>query len=633
MISRDTVQQILDTTRIDEVISDFVNLKRKGANLVGLCPFHNEKTPSFYVSPSKDIYKCFGCGKAGNSVRFLMEHEKFTYPEALRFLAKKYRIDIQETESNIDEAEKDEISSIYIVLAFAEDYYNDLLINSEEGKNIGLAYLDHREVSKESIDKFKIGYSPGTIDHFTRAALDKQYNEEYLIASGMTIKTHDGRLIDRFRDRIMFPIRTVAGRTIGFGGRTLKSDPKEAKYINSPETKVYNKSNFLYGLDSAKDQIRKSDVVYLVEGYTDVISMFQAGVENVIASLGTSMTERHAALIKRYTPNLTFIFDGDEAGIKASLRGIDIALKQGLAVKAIALPEGEDPDTFSKQKTPKQLKLYLKENVEDFIFFKAKLHLRTDADNPIKKAEAIRNIVVSIAAIPSQVTRSLYVKELGRLLDVDENILFSELNKHILNKRSSQLRMQKRRTGQPSQGTVSLEKESQATVINQEQKIIKLLVLYGSLLYDEERTVARVITDEIAESEWEDALMHQIFNEYVKVFNDTKEYPGIRYFINHSDQQIQEFISRVALDKDELSVNWKTQFGKETEIDKNYRNDVNSALAHLDLRKCQSKLERIRRDLKKSGLDEKEVLILQKTQLEFIQIIQGISKNLKVVIY
>ncbi|MEA3495250.1 MAG: DNA primase, partial [Bacteroidota bacterium] len=563
MIPQETIDEIFAVAKLEEVIGEFVNLKQKGANYVGLCPFHDEKTPSFYVSPVKEIFKCFGCGKAGNVVRFLMDHEKMSYPDALRYLAKKYRIEIEEDNTEEAQKERDEISSLHIVLSFAEDFYHDYLLNTDEGKRIGLEYLKNRGISSETINKFKIGFSSAERNSFSKAAIKKKFNEKHLIAAGLSIKTHDGQLIDRFRERVIFPIHSVAGRAIGFGGRILKKNPKEAKYINSPETKVYNKSQILYGLDLAKDMIRKRSEVFLVEGYTDVVALSQAGVGNVVASLGTSLTEQHTKLIKKYTDNLIFIFDGDEAGTKASLRGIDIALKNELNVKAISLPEGEDPDSFSKKNNPQELKIFIDENAEDFIFFKTKLLFDKEKDDPIKKADALRNIVKSIAFIPNHISRSIYIKNLGRKLDIDEETLYTELDRILLSKQKDEIKRAKFKSKRDEKDKISLnEKFSIQTSEEQEKGIVKLLILYGSNEYEEGISVAEKIIEHVKESEWKNPLYLEIFNDYINYYNNNNKYPEINHYLINTNIQFQDFATSFVTIKNELSQNWKTRYGK-----------------------------------------------------------------------
>lgn len=633
MIPQETIDEIFAVAKLEEVIGEFVNLKQKGANYVGLCPFHDEKTPSFYVSPVKEIFKCFGCGKAGNVVRFLMDHEKMSYPDALRYLAKKYRIEIEEDNTEEAQKERDEISSLHIVLSFAEDFYHDYLLNTDEGKRIGLEYLKNRGISSETINKFKIGFSSAERNSFSKAAIKKKFNEKHLIAAGLSIKTHDGQLIDRFRERVIFPIHSVAGRAIGFGGRILKKNPKEAKYINSPETKVYNKSQILYGLDLAKDMIRKTSEVFLVEGYTDVVALSQAGVGNVVASLGTSLTEQHTKLIKKYTDNLIFIFDGDEAGTKASLRGIDIALKKELNVKAISLPEGEDPDSFSKKNNPQELKIFIDENAEDFIFFKTKLLFDKEKDDPIKKADALRNIVKSIAFIPNHISRSIYIKNLGRKLDIDEETLYTELDRILLSKQKDEIKRAKFKSKRDEKDKISLnEKISIQTSEEQEKGIVKLLILYGSNEYEEGISVAEKIIEHVKESEWKNPLYLEIFNDYINYYNNNNKYPEINHYLINTNIQFQDFATSFVTIKNELSQNWKTRYGKSISFEDNYKNNVTSALCHYDIRKYQAMLKDNLKDLKKKDNLENDD-VLQRTHNELIKEINRISKEIKLAIY
>ncbi|MGM0532852.1 MAG: DNA primase, partial [Bacteroidota bacterium] len=373
MIDKGTVDRIIETAEITDVIQDFINLKKRGTNYLGICPFHNEKTPSFTVSPSKGIFKCFGCGKGGNAINFIMEHEGLSYPEALRFLANKYNIEIEEKELSAEEIEEKNVKdSLQIVTNFASKHFRENLKNHQEGRSVGLSYLKERGIREDMIDKFELGYSLDQWESFTQAALKKGFKQDYLEKTGLTIVKEDKRY-DRFRGRIMFPIHSLSGNVIGFGGRTMKKDEKTAKYINSPESEIYHKSNILYGIYHAKKAITKNEKCYMVEGYTDVIALHQKGIENVVASSGTSLTENQIRLVKRFTPNITIIFDGDPAGIKASLRGIDLILEQGMNVKILLLPEGEDPDSFSKKQGASDLVKYIEENEQDFIHFKTRL--------------------------------------------------------------------------------------------------------------------------------------------------------------------------------------------------------------------------------------------------------------------
>src|SRR6056297_227482 len=429
MIDHNTIQKIIDTADIVDVVQDFVNLKKRGVNYLGLCPFHNEKTPSFTVSPSKGIYKCFGCGKGGNAVNFIMEHEHLSYPEALKYLAKKYNIEIVEKELTAEEIQQqNERDSLLVVTKFANSYFQEKLHKHTEGRAIGLSYFKERGFREDVIKTFELGYSLDIKDAFTKAALEKGYKLTFLEKSGLTI-VKDQDKFDRFRGRVMFPIHSLSGNVVGFGGRILKKDVKAAKYLNSPESEIYHKSRILYGMYQAKKAITQKDHCFLVEGYTDVISMHQAGIENVVASSGTSLTVEQIRLIKRFTPNVTIIYDGDPAGIKASLRGIDLVLEEGLNVKVLLLPDGEDPDSFAKSKGASGFQEYLKKNETDFIQFKTRLLLETTENDPIARSRLITNVVQSIAVIPNTITRSVYIRECSKLLDVSEDILYTEVRK------------------------------------------------------------------------------------------------------------------------------------------------------------------------------------------------------------
>jgi DNA primase len=429
VIDHVTIERILDAAEITDVVSDFVTLRKRGVNLLGLCPFHNEKTPSFTVSPAKGIFKCFGCGKGGNSVNFIMEHENLTYPEALKWLAKKYHIDvIEEEESEEQKQQKDERESLMIVSAFAQKFFTRYLWNENEGRTIGLGYFRERSFRDDILKKFEVGYAPDGKAPFTEAAQKEGYRMEFLEKTGLAIKREDW-VRDRFAGRVLFPIHNLAGRVIAFGGRILKEDKNTAKYLNSPESEIYHKSKVLYGIFQAKREIGRNDKCYLVEGYTDVLSMHQAGIENVVASSGTALTPDQIRLINRFTPNITIIYDGDAAGIKASLRGIDLVLEEGMNVKVLLLPDGEDPDSFAKKMGASGFQQYIKENETDFIQFKTRLLLKETENDPVAKARLITDVIHSVAVIPDNITRSVYIKECSKLLNVDEEILYTEIRK------------------------------------------------------------------------------------------------------------------------------------------------------------------------------------------------------------
>ncbi|MCB9000212.1 MAG: DNA primase, partial [Bacteroidales bacterium] len=429
MIDQATIEKIFETADIVEVISEFVQLKKAGSNYKGLSPFSNEKTPSFMVSPAKGIYKDFSSGKGGNAVGFLMEIEKLSYPDALRYLARKYNIPIVEKEKTAEEVQQEnERESLLVVSAFAQKYFSHNLLESAEGKAIGLKYLTERGIREDIIDKFQLGYSFNERDAFSQEAKKKGYKTDYLTKTGLSIEKN-GSLFDRFAGRVMFPIHGISGTVIGFGGRTLRSDKETAKYLNSPESEIYHKSKVLYGLYFAKKAIVNSEICYLVEGYTDVLSMHQAGIENVVASSGTALTVEQIRLIKRFTQNITIIYDGDEAGIKASFRGIDLVLEEGLNVRVLLLPDGEDPDSFSKKHSASELKAFIKENEKDFITFKSQILLKETVNDPVRKANLITDIVRSISVIPQAITRAVYIRECSTMLEVDEKILLSEVQK------------------------------------------------------------------------------------------------------------------------------------------------------------------------------------------------------------
>ena len=430
MIDQLTIDRIIAAADVVDVVKDFVSLKKRGVNYIGLCPFHNEKTPSFTVGPSKGIYKCFGCSKGGNVVNFIMDHEQLSYVEALKFLAKKYNIDVEERELTPDDIkQRNERESLMVITSWAQRYFSDILHKHTEGKSIGLSYLRERAIRDDIIDKFQLGYCLNERDALTQTAQREGYKLEYLVKSGLSIGREDGGAFDRFQGRVIFPIHSISGRVIGFGGRIMTADKKMAKYINSPESEIYHKSQIVYGIFHAKKSITQENKCFLVEGYTDVISMHQSGIENVVASSGTALTVDQIRLIKRFTPNITVIYDGDPAGIKASLRGIDLILEEGLNVKVVLMPEGEDPDSFAKAHNATQVLNFIAENETDFIHFKTKLLLESAKADPIQRANLITDVVRTVAVIPDPIIRTVYIKECTKILDIDEAILYAEVAK------------------------------------------------------------------------------------------------------------------------------------------------------------------------------------------------------------
>ncbi|MEC8682477.1 MAG: DNA primase [Bacteroidota bacterium] len=495
MISKTTIDAVFETARVEEVIGDFVQLKKSGSNFKGLSPFSDERTPSFMVSPVKQIWKDFSSGKGGNAVAFLMEHEHFTYPEAIKYLAKKYNIEVEETEQTDEQKEQaNERESMYVVSEFARDYFHKTLVNSEQGKAIGLSYFKERGFTEETIEKFQLGYSPDVWDAFTSEAIRKGYKLEFLEKTGLTIVKEE-KQFDRFKGRVMFPIHSLSGRVLGFGGRILTNEKKAAKYLNSPESEIYHKSKVLYGIYYAKQAIAKEDNCYLVEGYTDVIQLHQLGIENVVSSSGTALTPEQIRLINRLTPNITVLFDGDAAGQRASLRGIDLILEQGMNVKVCSFPEGEDPDSFSKSHTLTEVEDFLKENAKDFIQYKASLLVKEAQGDPIKKAGLVRDMVESIAKIPDVIKREIYVQECARIMDIKEDVLFNTLAQ-IRNKgKKDAVQTTEKR---PAEGEmIPLKNEEKVKFERQyelEQNIIKLLITFANepvqfvdLVYDEDK--------------------------------------------------------------------------------------------------------------------------------------------------
>lgn len=568
MIDQATIQKIFDAADIYEVISDFVSLKKRGVNYVGCCPFHNEKTGSFTVSPSKGIYKCFGCGKGGNAVNFIMEHEQMSYVEALRYLAARYNISIEEKELTEEEKkEKSERESMLIVTNFAENYYTGQLWDSDEGKSVGLGYLRKRGLDDETIQKFGLGYNPEKWDSFTHTALEKGYKKEYLVKTGLTIESEKG-LFDRFRARVMFPIRDIAGKTIAFGGRIMTNDKKSAKYLNSPESEIYHKSRTLYGIYFAKKSIVRQNRCYLVEGYLDVISFHRKGIENTVASSGTSLTIEQIRLIRRLTPNVTIIYDGDAAGIKASLRGIDLVLEEGLNVRVLLLPDGEDPDSFSQKHTPQELIDYIAAHETDFIHFKTRLLLGQAGNDPVERARLITDIVRSISLVPDSIIRSVYIRETASLMQVEENVLYNEIARIRTNKKAEEAH----RHVAPAETIVPqiVPRTGKALIApntceTEEMVLTRYLLLFGSFeLYEELRngfpysvSVGEYIIEELSEDELE--MLHPGLREIQKEYRIHYKTPGFipaKFFIGHINPQISSIAADILSEPYELSKIW-----------------------------------------------------------------------------
>ena len=583
MISKATIDIVFETARVEEVIGDFVQLKRAGSNWKGLSPFSEERSPSFMVSPAKGIWKDFSSGKGGNSVAFLMEHSHFTYPEAIRYLAKKYNIEIEETEQTDQEkAITDVRESMYLVSEFAKTYFHNTLLNSEEGKAIGYSYFKERGFTNETIKKFSLGYSPEAWDAFTKEAIGKGYKLEFLESTGLTIP-RDDRPFDRFKGRVMFPIESMSGRVLGFGGRILTNDKKAAKYLNSPESEIYHKSKVLYGIFQAKQSIAKLNNCYLVEGYTDVIQFNQSGIENVVASSGTALTPDQIRLVNRLTKNITVLFDGDAAGLRASIRGIDLILEEGMNVKVCTFPDGEDPDSFAKKTSYDDLVLYLENNAKDFIQFKASLLMNEAKNDPIKKADLIRDMVVSISKIPDRIQREIYIQECSRIMDISEQVLVSTLaqlvQKDVVEVGKKQKQEQKAFEVVKNENPVDAEKVD--ILYRLERKIIEILLLYGNKNEEFEDTFLKTNTEgeietvvekreykvyqriylSLQEDEVELAnpLFRDIFNDLINYYHQNETFSLEQYLMHLQVEFAQEVTDILMEDERVVLHNWEGQ--------------------------------------------------------------------------
>lgn len=623
MIPKEKVDEIIEASRVEEVVGEHVNLKKRGANLLGLCPFHNEKTPSFTVSPSKGIYKCFGCGKAGSSVNFLMDHEHYSYPEALRFLANKYNIEVEEEELSAEDIQRgNERESLFLVSQFASDYFKTQLHDTEDGKAIALSYFKERELRDDIIEKFELGYNPDQWTAFTQAALDKGYQLDYLDKTGLTIVKGD-KHFDRFKGRVMFPIHNVSGRVIAFGGRTLLADKKVAKYLNSPESDIYHKSKVLYGLHLAKKQIIEKDNCYLVEGYTDVIRLHQSGIENVVASSGTSLTSEQIRLIKRYTSNITVLFDGDAAGIKAAFRGIDMILEEGLNVKVLTFPEGEDPDSFAKKHDAETLTSYLTKESADFIRFKTQILLEEVGNDPIKRAALIKEIVSSIALIPDPIARSVYIQECSNLLDIDEKALLLELNKIRRNKLSKKLNQKEEpqeiaESFHPELSPEKADLSFKSTETFQEEDVIRTLIKFGdqSITIDGEEgekvtlNVSQYVVYEIEKDglNFNNSLYQKIYGLYSEATHQGKIISE-SFLVASQDREISAFVIESLLEKYALSLNWEEKHNILTvqEVDI-LEKKVHKGICSWRLNRVMTMIEE-RQELLKNQSEDYEILV------------------------
>lgn len=625
MISQKSIQDVLDTARVEEVVEDFVSLKRRGANMIGLCPFHSEKTPSFSVSPSKNIFKCFGCGKGGGPVQFVMEHEQLTFPDAIRYLAKKYQITLEENRPSEEMSE--EIArreQLFLINEAARLFFSDQLLNTDLGRNIGLAYFTERGFSRSLVEKFNLGYAPphGTAlkDHLVKLGYPVQELRELGLLS-----RHD---TDFFRDRVIFPLHNISGKVVGFAGRTLKSDKKIPKYINSPETEIYHKSHFLFGAFFAKAAIRKEDQCILVEGYTDVISLHDAGIENVVASSGTALTEEQIRIIKRYTDHILILFDADPAGIKAAMRGIDLILEQDMNVKVLLLPEGEDPDSFVQSQGKEVFFEYSNKQAKDFILFKAGLLQQETHQDPIRKAAVIRDMVSSIARIPDQIKRSLFVQECARIMEISESILINETNKQLRNliktsqirpKRANDLSSAPAPENEPalSVGTAPAQTIPSESDIYQERDLLRIILAHGNKWQDETQSIR--IADLIIEKvkplldAFDDAVCAKIF-KYILESRSAGEEIRINEIIDNQDAELASTAVSLLSSRYEYSENWEEKwriFLLQKHPDNNEIEDVHQGLLRFQLRKLNKILRQQRERLKQINPEDPDEMIVQ----------------------
>ncbi len=653
MISKDTIERVFDTARIEEVVGDFVTLKKRGTNWLGLCPFHNEKTPSFNVNPARNIYKCFGCGKGGNSVNFIMEHEQYSYPEAIRYIANKYDIAIEETVPDPkDVFIQDEKESLFVLNTYAQRIFSEQILDSEEGRSIGLSYFKERGFTEDTIRKFQLGYALADWSAFSDLAIKSGYLAEFLVKTGLSIereakkqdidsqdsateKAKPKNLFDRFRGRVMFPIHNMSGRVIGFGGRILKKDEKTAKYLNSPESEIYHKSKSLYGIFFAKKSIVQRDNCFLVEGYTDVISLHQAGIENVVSSSGTSLTVDQIRLIGRYSKNITVLFDGDAAGIKASMRGIDLILEEGLNVKVVLFPDGDDPDSYSKKHSYAETLDFITANAKDFVVFKTGLLLNEVQDDPVRKAGLIRAIVETISKIPDPIIRTMYTRQCSSMLDIPEPVLVAELNKM----RRSQLK--KVIPGKDAEDLMPITLLQHDQTVNefdsemQERNIIRLLLNFGTheiTFYEEEEegenngsseqtfykmTVAKYIIDEIANDDiaFENRAYDDILKEY-GILIQTSSNLDPQHFLNSENSNFSEIAVELLSHRYVLSEEWEQMHKIIVPIEENVlRDSVEKAVIHLKNKKILRMLEENQKKIQqayKEGKDFTELMEMHK---------------------
>ncbi|RYC51075.1 DNA primase [Flagellimonas olearia] len=635
MISKTTIDQVYETSRLEEVIGDFVQLKKSGSNFKGLSPFTDERTPSFMVSPVKQIWKDFSSGKGGNVVAFLMEHEHFTYPEAIKYLAKKYNIEIEETEQTDEQKEQaNERESMYLVSEYAQKYFSQTLWDSEPGKAIGLSYFKERGFTDDTIQKFGLGYSLDEWEAFTQSALEEGYQLEFLEKTGLTIvKEQTGgetKKFDRFKGRVMFPIHSMSGRVLGFGGRILTNDKKAAKYLNSPESEIYHKSKVLYGIYFAKQAIAKEDNCFLVEGYTDVIQMHQRGVENVVSSSGTALTPEQIRLINRLTKNITVLFDGDAAGLRASLRGIDLILEQGMDVKVCTFPDGEDPDSFAKNNTYEDLVLYLEENAKDFIQFKTSILTKEAANDPIKRADTVRDIVNSISKIPDRIKKEIYIQECAKMMEISEAVLYNtlaQIDKKEATDVNKKLK-QEQKAFQVVKNDPVVEKVDVQYEL--ERKIIEMLLLYGNQKQEFEDLVLKendegelVLEPEVVEAkvyekvyldlqedeiELTNAQFRAIYYKLIESLNENDDF-AVNTFLSELDQEIISEVSSILMEEEQYVLHdWERKDIYPKEKQSGVAQLVGETILTLRCNLIKNRIQKLQEHTQDNNGDNSEVL-------------------------
>ncbi len=602
LITRETIEEVKNRIDIYDVVSDFVSLKKSGQNYKGLSPFNNEKTPSFFVVPAKGIFKDFSSGKGGDAFTFVMEHEKMSYVEAIRYLAKKYGVEIKEDRSSTESKEvQSERESLYILMNFAKDFYKNTLTQSEEGRSIGLSYFRERGFNDRTLEKFELGYALEGWENFTKEAIARGYNKELLEKTGLIVKKEDGpdsyREYDRFRGRVIFPVHGLSGKVVAFGARMLGKEKNQPKYINSPETDIYHKSDVLYGLYEGKNSIRQHDVCYLVEGYTDVISMHQADVENVVASSGTALTENQIKLIRRFTENITVLFDGDNAGIKAALRGIDMILRGGLNVRVLLFPDGEDPDSFSRKVGTTEFQKYLKEHTQDFVSFKASLFAKEAGGDPIRKAESIKEIVSSIAIIPDPIKRSVYIQETSNLLKIGEPVLLTELNKILIQERRKNEKENLRTQIDIQETAVPVEDigapvkiDPQSLIYYQERETIRLLLNYADQTLEETK-LSDFLLHELEDVEFTNEEFKSIYLKFKEAAH-THEQIKSDYFLHEGNDRIKSAVSELITSRYDISPHWGDKFHIHIPREKDLLNEMAlSNVLRLKFRVVQKMME------------------------------------------